>query len=157
MKTRFLSLALAIVATVFISAPATSSAQAQGPDEEVRMLAVAFNDAYLRNDLEAYFGFYADDATLWFNSGRILLADYRRDWYQLIGEGGRVEKNVISDLQVQIGPGDVAAVATYQLDVVTRMPDGSVTTDHAHETDVWFKRDGKWLVAHVHYTVESPE
>jgi ketosteroid isomerase-like protein len=151
MKTLLLSLVLA----VFVSAPAASSEQAAV--EEVIKHVVAFNAAYERNELDAYFAFYSPNATLWFDSGRVILADYRRDWYQLIEKGGGVERNVISDLHVQMGPGDTSAVATYQLEVHTRMPDGTVTKDHAHETDVWFLGDGQWLVAHLHYTVEEPE
>jgi len=153
-KTLLLSFAFAVTASFSVSIFAAS---AEDPTvEEVIKHVVAFNGAYERNELDAYFAYYADDATLWFDSGRVKLADYKRDWYQLIASGGKVEKNVISDLQIQMGPGDVSAVATYSLDVDTRMADGKVTKDHAHETDVWFLANGQWLVAHLHYTVEPP-
>jgi ketosteroid isomerase-like protein len=122
--------------------------------QEVTEQVQAFNAAYERNELDAYFGYYAPDATLLFDSGRVALADYRKDWYGLIEQGGRVERNVVSDLAVQMAPGNTTAIATYRLDVETRMSDGRVTTDRAHETDVWFLVDGKWRIAHLHYTVE---
>ena len=155
MKTLLLSLAIVATATFSANTPAASAEDAAA--EEVIKHVVAFNGAYERNDLDAYFAFYSPDTTLWFDSGRVKLADYQKDWRKLIADGGGVVKNVISDLHVQMGPGDTTAVATYQLDVETRMPDGSVTKDHAHETDVWFLGNGQWLVAHLHYTVELPK
>ena len=154
MNTLLLSFAITTIAVVGVSRPAFGAEDAAV--EEVLKHVVAFNAAYERNELDAYFAFYAEDATLWFDSGRVNLADYKKDWHKLIADGGGVVKNVISDLNVQMGPGDTTAVATYQLDVETRMPDGSITKDHAHETDVWFLGNGEWLVAHLHYTVEPP-
>lgn len=147
-------LILSLALLVLVSTPLTSVAQT--PADEVRAEVVAFNAAYERNELDAYFGYYADDATLWFNAGRVNLGDYRKDWYKLIADGGAVTKNFLSDIQIQMGPGDSSAIATYALDVLTRMPDGNVTNDKAHESDVWFKRDGKWRISHIHYTVETP-
>jgi ketosteroid isomerase-like protein len=137
------ALTLLLSAGGAVQAPATAS--------EIEKLVVAFNQAYERNDLEEYFSFYADDVTQWFESGRVSLADYKKDWYALIQGGGGVEKNAISDLRVQVSPGGDAAVATYVLDVVTRQADGKKTKEKAYETDVWFKRDGKWKIAHLHY------
>jgi ketosteroid isomerase-like protein len=123
----------------------------QSTVNEIEKLEVAFNGAYERNELDAYFSYYADDVTMWFESGRVNLADYKKDWYALIKGGGGVEKNALSDMRVQISPGGDAAIATYKLDVLTRQADGKKTKEQAYETDVWFKRDGKWKLAHVHY------
>jgi ketosteroid isomerase-like protein len=79
------------------------------------------------------------------------LADYKRDWYALIKGGGGVEKNAISDMKVQVSPGGDTAIATYKLDVLTRQADGKKVKEEAYETDVWFRRDGKWKLVHVHY------
>jgi ketosteroid isomerase-like protein len=118
---------------------------------EIEKLEVAFNQAYERNDLDLYFAYYADDVTMWFESGRVALADYKKDWYALIQGGGGVEKNAISDMKVQVSSGGDVAIATYALDVLTRQVGGRKTKEQAWETDVWFKRDGKWKLAHVHY------
>jgi ketosteroid isomerase-like protein len=138
------------------SACVLAASPGEAPAEEVTAQVRAFNGAYERNELDAYFAYYAPDATLWFNAGRVELADYQRDWRDLIAKGGRVEKNVLTDIQVQMGPDDSTAIATYVVDVATRMPDGQVSTEKAHETDVWFRVDGKWRIAHLHYTVEAP-
>jgi ketosteroid isomerase-like protein len=118
---------------------------------EIEKLVVAFNQAYERNDLEEYFSYYADDVTQWFESGRAGLADYKKSWYELIEGGGGVEKNALSDIRIQVSPGGDAAVATYVVDVVTRQVDGKKTKERAFETDVWYKRDGKWKIVHLHY------
>ena len=120
-------------------------------ESTIRKLVVEFNQAYETNDLDKYFSYYADDVTQWFESGRVSLEDYKESWYGLIEAGGGVESNELDDIQVQVGPDGKTAVATYSLTVVTRYPDGERRTAQAWETDVWFLRDGKWQVAHLHY------
>ena len=146
--TRALPILFAVISLIVLP-PAISAA---GPEDEIRDLVVEFNGAYLQNDLDKYFGFYADDATLWFNSGRSTLASYRDSWYKLIDSGGGVRKNTISDIRVQMSPGGDAAIATYQVEVATEYPGNGLSSQQAHETDVWFKTADGWRVSHVHYT-----
>jgi ketosteroid isomerase-like protein len=138
----------AILSLLFFAGGAV---QSQTTAAEIEKLEIAFNQAYERNDLEAYFSYYADDVTQWFESGRTSLADYKKSWYELIQGGGGVEKNVLSDLRVQVSPGGDAAVATYVVDVVTRQVGGKKIKERAFETDVWYKRDGNWKIVHLHY------
>lgn len=126
-------------------------------EQEVREAVVAFNRTYEENDLEAYFSFYLDGATMWFNTDFVAIADYKKDWSEMIGNGGGVEKNTLSILRVVVGPDGNSAVAAYQLDVQTRMPDGNITRDHSQESDTWFKVDGNWRIAHLHYTTQPQE
>lgn len=121
----------------------------------IEKLELDFNLAYEKDDLGAYFSYYADGATLWFITGRVKLEDYERDWHQLVEGGGEVEKATVSDLRVQVGPGGDTAVATYVLDVVTRYGDGRRVTEQAWETDVWFRTAGTWKIAHIHYTARE--
>lgn len=120
-------------------------------ESEVRGLVQKFNAAYLANDLPAYFSYYAPDVTLWFESGRADLAGYRKSWEKLIAEGGGIEQNDVTDLKVQVGPNGDTAVATYLVRVATRQRDGKVVREEAKETDVWFKRNAKWQIVHLHY------
>jgi len=140
-----------MIATTFSLLLAAAGAAQPTTAGEIEKLVVAFNQAYERNDLERYFSYYADDVTQWFESGRAGLPDYKRSWYELIQGGGGIEKNALSDIRVQISPGGDAAVATYVVDVVTRQADGKKTKERAFETDVWYKRDGKWKIVHLHY------
>src|SRR5262245_23952885 len=99
---------------------AGAGAVQQSTVSEIEKLEAAFNGAYEKNELDAYFSYYADDVTMWFESGRVTLADYKKEWYALIKGGGGVEKNTLSDVRVQVSPGGDTAVATYAVDVLTR-------------------------------------
>lgn len=146
----------ALILSVFLAFSA-SAAENEAVQKEITELVQKFNEEYKNNNLDAYFSYYADDVTQWWPEGRVSLADYKKQWYELIANGGGVEKNVISDLQVQVGPSGDSAVATYRLDVITRQPNGERTGETALETDVWFKRNGKWQVAHLHYNSKPVE
>ena len=118
----------------------------------------AFDHAYATNDVEGYFSFYADDATVYFgDDARVNVADYHEMWIGLMAAGGGVELNEMSDLQVQVLPGGDVAIATSFIDNRTRSPDGTTSTSKAFETDVWQKVDGKWQIISLHYSGISAE
>jgi len=114
----------------------------------------AFDHAYATNDVEGYFSFYADDATVYFgDDARVDVAEYHEMWTGLMAAGGGVELNTMSDLRVQILPGGAAAISTSFIDNRTRSPDGTTSTSKVFETDVWQNIDGKWKIISLHYTV----
>ena len=133
----------------------TAMAQEETADNADLHAAIkAFDHAYATNDVEGYFSFYADDATVYFgDDARVDVAEYHEMWTGLMAAGGGVELNTMSDLRVQILPGGAAAVATSFIDNRTRSPDGTTSTSKAFETDVWQKIDGKWKIISLHYTV----
>lgn len=113
----------------------------------------AFDAAYANNDVEKYFSFYADDATVYFGGDtRQDLDAYHESWTELIEAGGGVELNEMSDLKVEVMPGGDVAVATCFIDNRTRSPDGTTSSSRAYETDVWRKIDGEWKVISMHYS-----
>jgi ketosteroid isomerase-like protein len=130
----------------FAQAPAAAAAE-----KEVRAFIAAYNAAYGRNDLDAYFRSFAPDLTQWFPSGRVDLPSYQASWRKYIGSGNRLDGVEVRDLQVQIGPSSDTAVATYILRVTTRTAKGEVSTEDNQETDVLFKRNGQWTIVHVNY------
>ena len=117
----------------------------------------AFDHAYATNDVETYFSFYADGATVYFYGARQDVAAYHEEWTAMMEAGGGVEKNEMSDIQVQVMPSGDVAIATSFIDNRTRNPDGSKTTAKAFETDVWQKIDGKWKIISLHYSEIAPE
>jgi ketosteroid isomerase-like protein len=117
----------------------------------------AFDHAYANNDVEKYFSFYADDATVYFGGARVDVAAYHEMWTALMPAGGGVELNEMSDLQVQVMPSGDVAIATSFIDNRTRSPDGTMATSRAFETDVWQKIDGKWKVISLHYSEITAE
>jgi ketosteroid isomerase-like protein len=145
MKPTFAFLLLSFLAV------AASTGQEQNVEQEIRELVLQFNKDYEENNLEPYFAHYADDLTQWWPEGRVTLTQYKKQWQELIASGGGVEQNVVSDLRVQVGPSGDTAVASYKVDVVTRTPEGKRNMESAMETDVWFKRNGRWQIVHLHY------
>jgi ketosteroid isomerase-like protein len=110
-----------------------------------------FNAAYAANDLDKYFGYYSDDAVLWFPEGRTDVASYRKMWTAYIKSGAQLKSAELSDYHVKISPQGDAATASYVLRVKTLEANKKMTDEIFQETDVWFKAAGGWKVAHVHY------
>lgn len=125
-------------------------------EAEIRALAEAFNTAYAANKVDAYFGFYAEDAELYFYGARQDLAAYNKEWHALMAAGGGVEKSEMSDLRIQVMPSGNVAIATYFVDNQTRYPDSGSSAVKAFETDVWRKTGGEWKVVNIHFSEIPP-
>lgn len=117
----------------------------------------AFDHAYATNDVEAYFSFFAEGATVYFSGARQDVNAYHEEWTELVEAGGGVEKNEMSDLQVQITPSGDVAIATSFIDNRTRYPEGTTVSVKAFETDVWQKIDGEWRIISLHYSEIEPQ
>ena len=130
----------------------TSFAQGGGIDKEIASLEQKFNDAYALNDLKSYFSYYAPDMVQWLPEGRTDLPAYEKDWTAYIAAGNKVEAAQVSDLIVKAGPTGDTAVAAYVLHVKTKLATGEITDEEFQETDIWFKRDGAWKIAALHYS-----
>lgn len=120
--------------------------------DEIASFEKRANAAYEANDLPKYFSFYAADFQQFLPEGRSDLAAYKKEWGEYIGEGNRVQKVDISDLQVQVGPNQDTAVASYLLHVRTKLKDGKITDEDNQESDVLFKRNGEWKIVFLHYS-----
>lgn len=121
-------------------------------EAEIRALSEAFNTAYATNKVDAYFGYYAKDAELYFYGARQNIAAYKKEWHALMASGGGVEKNTMSDIKIQVMPGGNVAIVTGFVDNRTRYPDTGLSTATAFETDVWRKMDGTWKIVTLHYS-----
>ena len=126
-------------------------------NEDLHAAIKAFDHAYATNDVETYFSFYADDATVYFYGARQDVAAYHELWTALMEAGGGVELNEMSDLKVQVMPCGDVAIATSFVDNRTCDPDGTKSTVKAFETDVWQKIDGDWKIISLHYSEIPPE
>ena len=142
---------LTCLVAALIAIPALA-AHHESAEAEVSAAVVAFNEAYANNDVETYFSNYTDDATLYFFGARQKVAVYHKQWSEMVDAGGAVEKNDLSDMKVQVMPGDQVAVATYFIANATRSPEGETVEARAFETDVWQKIDGEWQIVSLHYT-----
>jgi ketosteroid isomerase-like protein len=136
-------------ALLFVSASAAVRADTRA---DIDRLEKDFNAAYAANDLDKYFGYYADDAVLWFPEGRTDVPSYKKMWTAYIKSGAQLKSAELSDYHVKLSPQGDAATASYVLRVKTLEANKKMTDETFQETDVWFKAAGGWKVAHVHYS-----
>jgi uncharacterized protein (TIGR02246 family) len=148
---RSLACCLALFTTAMSAARAAEPAAIQ---KEIMRLERDYNDTYAANDLPKYFAYYADDAVLIFYNKRTPLADYRKEWTESV-RTEPIESVKLSDVVIRVSPSGDTAIASYQIDVRTRHAAAKSTDEHAFETDVWFKHDGRWQIAHVHYSTKA--
>ena len=146
-----------IAASLILLAPLTHFALSALPrsfsvEEEVREFEQRANAAYEANDLPKYFSFYAADFSQFLPEGRTDLDAYKKEWTAYISEGNRVQKVDISDLHIQVGPNRDTAVASYLLQVRTKLKDGKITDESNQESDVLFQRNGEWKIVFLHYS-----
>ncbi len=143
----------AVLLLLFLSLPRAAVAEHHTKKPaDLTAAYTSFNEAYATNDVDTYFSFYAEDATVYFYGERQDLAAYHEFWKALIDSGSGVEKNDTSDVQVQLIAGGEVAIVTSFIDNRTRYPDG-ITEERAFETDVWQKVDSAWKIISLHYSV----
>ena len=98
--------------------------------DEIRAMEETFNGAYAANEVDKYFSFYADDASLYFFGARQDVAAYHDEWQATIAAGSAVEKNDLSDMRIQVMPGGAVAIATFFIDYRLRSADGEAIVCH---------------------------
>ena len=118
----------------------------------IRQLETDFNAAYAANDLDKYFGYYAEDAIFWFPEGRTDVPKYKKEWSEFLKGGGAIEAGTLSDMHIRFSPHGDAAIASYILHLTTQEANKTVHTEDHQETDVWFKSADGWKIGHVHYS-----
>jgi len=146
MKTTLLLWSLALTMAV------SSTLAIAGPSADIRQLEQDFNAAYAANDLDKYFGYYFDDAILWFQDGRTDIPSYKKEWTALIKSGMQIQAGTTSDMHIRFSPKGDAAIASYLLHLKTKKADQTITNEVFQETDVWFKSGSGWKITHVHYS-----
>lgn len=138
-------------------AAAPSFAATKPVADRIKQLEDEVNAAYIANDLPKYFSYYADDLRALFPDGPTTLPEYKKSWTEFIKGGGGIESFTYSDLHVQVGPSGDTAVASYSAAVRTRTPGKGSADEKYNETDVWFKRAGKWKIVEIHYSAAGGE
>ena len=147
---------LVICVAILVLPLVTYAGDGKSAESEVRAAAADFNDAYMTNDIERYFSYYADDAVVYWFGERQDMSAYHDEWKAMIEAGGGVETNEVSQEVFQILPGGKAAVASYFVHNVTRDAEGEAVAGNFYETEVWQKMDGEWKVINLHYTEIVP-
>ncbi|HWJ33694.1 MAG TPA: nuclear transport factor 2 family protein [Steroidobacteraceae bacterium] len=127
-------------------------ASVAGPKADIRQLEQEFNAAYAANDFDKYFGYYAEDAIFWFPEGRTDVPKYKKEWSDYLKTGAAIKGGTTSDMHIRFSPHNDVAIASYVLHLTTQEADKKVHSEDHQETDVWFKTDAGWKIAHVHYS-----
>ncbi|MGH9750106.1 MAG: YybH family protein [Candidatus Polarisedimenticolia bacterium] len=123
---------------------------------EIRAFEERFNAAYGANDLKAYWDCFDPGMTQYWQEGRLDLAEYRVFWEKELASGARMVEVKTAGMVIHVAPSLDAAVAAYAIFTRMRRADGSISESWNQETDVLFKRDGRWRVAHMHYSDAPP-
>ena len=71
-------------------------------------------------------------------------------WEKQIADGTKILEVRTADPAFHLSPSNDAAVAAYRIYTKMRRPDGSISTGWHQETDVLFRRNGRWRVVHLH-------
>jgi ketosteroid isomerase-like protein len=139
--------------------PAEQSLQASARGQ-VEGLVHKVAAAYTANDLPAYFSYFDDDIMIWNGpNARWVKQDYVTRWTKVVGEGGGVSSLSVDDLQLRVSPKGDVVTATFAMPVIGRkagMPAATEPTVIYHMTEVWFKRSGRWSMAHMHWSARTP-
>ena len=118
--------------------------------EDLRSIMRRLPDIYRAGDIAAYLTHYAHDISANF-SGAIMNSDEARKFIASLFEGGGKTLHFqMGDPQMQFSENGDAAIVRYPWRERFRYSDGRQTDIEYYETDVWFRRNGEWKIAHVH-------
>jgi ketosteroid isomerase-like protein len=138
------------------AAAATSAAPeaASQVRREIDLLEADIKAAYSSNALPRYFSYFADDFRALFPEGMMSLPEYRKQWGDFIERGGAIVAFTYTELQVQVAPAGDAAIASYRAVVSTKYPGKDPSIERYLETDVFFKRAGRWKLVEMHQSAD---
>ena len=147
---------LCVVAAALLGADSICALPARASEAPVESQILAlekgFNDAYAHNDLPRYFSYYAEDFRGLFPDGVYSKASYVKNWTAYIKGGSKIVDFTWSGMVVNGTQSGDAAVATYHAVATTKEPGKAQTAEKYDETDVWFKRNGKYQLVAVQYS-----
>ena len=138
------------------SDPTTSDPlEDQGADalDEVREAIETFYNGWYESNWELYYSYYADDVVLIDSSGYAMsLDEYNVTAEERAKLVGKVIIESVKDLvhDVRMSADGNSAIAYHRHPYEYRKPDGTESTIHWAETDIWWKTDGDWKVVHIH-------
>src|SRR6266571_4805086 len=86
----FPCVAILVTAALGYAAGAASGGPGETALTEVKDFTDRFNKTYEANDWKAYWGFYADDMTQYWEQGRLDIADYKTYWEKQLVDGTKI-------------------------------------------------------------------
>jgi ketosteroid isomerase-like protein len=145
-----LTVALILIFAAAIAGAQTGSAAAE---QEIREAVKQYMAGYASNTVEGYFRNYAPDVTMWWPNGLRQQRDaYHKSWSDTLAGGNTVVSAAAEDVQVRTAPAGDAGVASFIWNISRK--NGA---PYALQTSTtWFKRDGRWQIAHMHFNRVAP-
>ena len=166
MKKRLTAVSIVILSTAALVACAPADSESPPVVDDAMVQAevdAAMNGmfaAYGANDVEGYFDYFQDDATLMTNGGSIQpVADYHESWTRLIGGGGGVS-SLGADAPRTIrltDSGNTAVVLVEGFTAGYRFPNPENPGEFNDSSNVWTasitwsNAGGAWKIMHYHY------
>ena len=155
--TRLLALALlAVIMTVPASGNAQTASLSDDASTQIRAALKGMDDAWNRHDMKAFVSYMADDVE-WVNvvgmwwKGKTQVSQAHEAFHQTIFKNRQVHEPESIE-QKQIGPDCVLVTMIARADGFTT-PSGHVEpAGRSVLTEVFVKRDGKWLLVQGHNT-----
>ena len=127
---------------------------AQTPEAEVRAAVERYNAALVAKDLPTLKGLLAPDIILYEHSVKnIGLDDVWNNHLRPEVEAFENTKAAFTDVHVWTNAD--LAIVTRQYSIQTTM-NGRAIDARGNETMGWAKRNGKWMVVHIHYSHPCP-
>lgn len=127
--------------------------------EELRRIVQGLGDIYKAGDFAGYLDHYASDITMFFAGTVMTAGEVRQFIASLFESGGKVlDFQIGSRDHIQFSASGDAAIVSYPWRERFRHPGGSETDTEYHQSEVWFRRNGAWKIAHIHLsaTKEHP-
>jgi len=137
------------IATVFVMGQ--NAKPANDREGDIRKIDLAEADAILRNDAAAAEAFYADDIVV--NNPRNTITRGKQALMTLIKTGSIHYSSFVREIESIAFQGDTAIVMGRE----TVKPDGNAPgvgqTIQGRYTNIWMKKDGKWLLTARHANI----
>ena len=119
--------------------------------EELRQAIRRKDDAYRAGDIPGYLNAYAPDISVYFAGSLITFEEIRRLIDEQFAGGGKILDYQIADPdRILFNADGDAATVSYPWRERFRYGDGRVTDTEYYETNVWYRRDSKWRMVHLH-------
>jgi ketosteroid isomerase-like protein len=150
MKKYMLMISIVIcIATIWVMGQNTK--QKNDQEEQIRKIDLAEADAILRNDAAAAEAFYADDIVV--NNPRYTVTNGKQALMALIKTGNIHYSSFVREIETIMFQGEMAIVMGKEIVKPDGNAPGAGQTILRRYTNIWMKRNSKWLLIARHANI----
>lgn len=126
--------------------------------DDLRNIMRRLPEIYKEGDIAGYLSHYAPDITANYSGALVNSNEARAFLKSLFAGNGKTLSFQMGEPQIQFSENEEAAIVRYPWREHFQYDDGRETDIEYYETDVWYRRNGEWKIAHVHQstTKEHP-